>query len=121
MPESIDLELLENAARSIQERDAKYGDAFTWYVNALETAMAALIAMIKAQADDDSTKHYDRTMAALIVARKQMDDAQASRINTEAMYPQIVKLIVEEIIVVLKRHESEIRNIKAQFTQERNA
>jgi predicted transcriptional regulator len=105
MPESIDIALLESAAKSIQDRDARYGDAFSAYVGALETAMAAQIAMIKAHADDASAKHYDRAVGALMLARKKMDDAQADRINTEAMYPQIVRLIVEEIVVVLKRHE----------------
>ena len=113
MPSRIDTDILLQAAKSIEDRDALYGDAFTAYVQALEAAMAALIAMVRAQADEESTRMYDRAMAALIVMRKRMDDAQVERVNNKAMYAQIVKLIVDEIIVVLTRHEAELQALRS--------
>lgn len=112
-----DVTLLQAASESSAALDQRYREAYAAYTHAFELFMQSLISLVKSEATDDAVKLSQQTLATVLVMRKIMDDAQTARIAAASTYHQIVRLLAEEIIEVLRAHETRLHELTALLSQ----
>jgi len=106
-----DVTLLQAASESTAALDQRYREAYAAYTHAFELFMNSLISLVRTGATDEAIKLSQQTLATVLVMRKIMDDAQSARIAAASTYHQIVRLLAEEIIEVLRSHETRLHEL----------
>lgn len=106
----LDVSIIHEAEAAAKQHEAAFNDARIAFLTAIEIAADEHRRINRgsvAEADD-----YDRAVSAVIVTLTRFLDTHLTRVNSAAMFPQLVKLITEEIVDHVVRHNEELRRLK---------
>ena len=110
--------LLQDSADAIATRDLEYITAYTRYLDAVRSASQALIRMNRTKLPTTRKKaeaKYLIAMESWLESRHQLDNAQIERINVQATYAQIVRLLGEELTPRVNDIAGRVARIEAQL------
>lgn len=112
----LDVSILHEAEESRQHHEIAFGNAYIAMMTALE--LAAREHLRANETPPDVAAHYDRAVGAFLITLKHVFDSHLARMNASAMFPQLVKLITEEVIAHVVRHNEEIQRLQMVVDQQ---
>lgn len=106
----LDVSIIHEAEAAARIHEAAFNDARIAFLTAIEIA-ADEHRRING-GSDEAADDYDRAVSAVIVTMTRFLDTHLTRVNSAAMFPQLVKLITEEIVEHVVRHNEELRRLR---------
>jgi hypothetical protein len=106
----LDISIIHEAEAAARQHESAFNDARIAFLTAIEIAADEHRRINRGSASE--ADDYDRAVSAVIVTLTRFLDTHIARVNSAAMFPQLVKLITEEIVSHVIDHTEQLRRMR---------
>jgi hypothetical protein len=106
----LDISIIHEAEFAARQHESAFNDARIAFLTAIEIAADEHRRINRGSASE--ADDYDRAVSAVIVTLTRFLDTHIARVNSAAMFPQLVKLITEEIVSHVIDHTEQLRRMR---------
>jgi hypothetical protein len=106
----LDVSIIHEAETAAKQHEIAFNDARIAFLTAIEIAADEHRRINRGSSDE--ADDYDRAVSAVIVTLTRFLDTHLTRVNSAAMFPQLVKLITEEIVSHVVDHTEQLRRLR---------
>lgn len=97
----IDLANIQESIDAIDLHEQQYINAYSDYAQAMRDSATTLIRLLPPDFDADAIAAYEHAIEVRIKAGRALDDEQIERIGSVALFGQLTKMILNEIMPLM--------------------
>jgi len=115
MSEPFDFSLIDEAIIQAKEKEQEYDTEYSEYIVAMNNTIDILINLAMSSSPEERqaiAEEYRGAMVHLYSVRKRTDKSHLERTNMLGTIINIVNMMREEFLVVIRRHERKIKELE---------